>query len=135
MHMAIGGAHEPQIHTDHTDVVVLLWERPSGRGSRVGQCRRAVVAFHRVPLAAGTNEVVITLAPLPVITTGEAPTVAEDFGSQLTEDDRVELLNVELSTSNALLSTPVEYGQTYRMTVETDRELVLTGLVVWEEPP
>jgi len=102
-----------------------------------------VVAFHRVPLAAGTNEVLITLAPLPVITTGEVPTVAEDFGMQLAEGDRVELLDVVASAvpadageaAETAATTPVEWGQVYRVTVGADGELVLTGLVVWEEQP
>ena len=100
-----------------------------------------VVAFHRVPLTAGTNEVLITLAPLPVIATGEAPTVAEDFGTQLAEGDRVELIDAVASAvpaeageaAETAATTPVESGQVYRVTVGADGELVLTGLVVWED--
>lgn len=89
-----------------------------------------VVGFHRAALAAGANEVLITLAPLPVEVAGQlvAPLVAEDFGRQLAVDATVELVEGE-----APAEPFVEYGQVYRVTVREDQELVLIGLAVWEE--
>ncbi len=116
-------------------LIVLLCCGSALLGATTGLANVAgpVVGFHRVTLAAGTNEMLITLEPLPVEVDGQLapPVVAEDFGMQLADGYAA----VELLEGEAPSEPFVEYGQVYRVTVGEDQELVLIGLAVWEERP